>query len=83
MAECTPEKFDQVAPNSGKKMIWAKVTSAANGDIVTVSDLTVVEGVIGFSTTGVPLTFTITGTTNVITLANGGALVWNLLIMGR
>ena len=80
MAELTVETIRQVAPNAGLKMLIAKGTSVADGDILTVVGLLKVEGCIGFSTTGVAASYSTA--TNVITINNGGALTWNFLVWG-
>lgn len=78
----TTNTITEMTPNPGKKMFWVKAVSAADGDTCTVTGLDVVENAMGISTTGVPLTCTFTGSTAVITLKNGGALTWNILVVG-
>jgi hypothetical protein len=82
MVEATSKKQIQITPNAGKKMVWAQGISAANGDILTVSDLTVVEYCIGVATDGTAANYSITGSSSIITLLNGGTKTWNFLCVG-
>jgi hypothetical protein len=78
----TTNTITEITPNPGKKMLWVKAVSAADDDTCTISGLDVVQSAMGISTTGVPLSCTITGSSAVITLQNGGALTWNILVVG-
>jgi len=80
MTAVTARVQKQIAPNGGVKLLGVSCTSAADGNTLTVSDLQVVQGCIGFSTTGVAASYSIS--TNVITLNNGGALSWYFLVWG-
>ena len=81
MAAITAQ-FQQVTPNAGVKCVAFGGTSAANNDTLAVDGLALVLGCIGHSTTGVPMAYTITGGSNVITIVNGGALSWVGLAWG-
>jgi len=80
MAEITLKKTHQVAPNAGLKMVTVSGTTAADGDIITITELQTIQGCIGFSTTGVAAAYSTA--TNVITVNNAGALTWNFLVWG-
>jgi hypothetical protein len=80
MAEIISKVVKQVAPNAGLKMVVVNGTTAADGDIITVTGLQTVQGCIGFSTTGVAAAYSTA--TNVITVNNAGALTWNFLVWG-
>lgn len=70
----------QAIPNGGCRMNLVTGTSAADGDTITVSDLQAITGAIGFSTTGVAASYSIS--TNVITINNGSTLTWNFIVWG-
>jgi hypothetical protein len=73
----------QVLPNTGKKIVYVTGTSAANNDTITVAELTVVENVLSnFATDGTAGTHTITGTSNVVTMTNGGTKTWKVIVSG-
>jgi predicted membrane GTPase involved in stress response len=80
MAEITLKKINQVAPNAGLKMVAVNGTTAADGDIITVTGIQTIQGCVGFSTTGVAAAYSTA--TNVITVNNAGALTWNFLVWG-
>lgn len=82
MAELRSETFTQVAPNAGMKVIWATGLSVNNGDIITVTDLTIVKACFGFATDGTAAAYSITGDSNIITVLNGGTKTWNFLVIG-
>ena len=80
MTAVTARVQKQITPNAGVKMVGVTCTSAADADTLTVTDLSIIQGCIGFSTTGVAASYSIA--TNVITLNNGGALNWVFLVWG-
>jgi hypothetical protein len=83
MAEVTSKSSQHNSPNFGFKTCIYKCTSAANGDILTCTpEFLVVVGAIGFATDGTPGTYSITGTSTVITLTNGGTKTWFYLVWG-
>lgn len=83
MAEVTAKSIQELAPNlpgTQNRLVYVTGTSAANNDTITVSDLTTVKGAFLISTTGTAGTMTFA--TNVITVTNGGTLVWSGLAWG-
>jgi hypothetical protein len=88
-AEATSETSVQVLPNVGKKVVFITATTAAGNDYVTINStnfpttpLTVVESVWGgYATDGTAMTFTITGTTNVVTITSA-AKTYNFIVCG-
>jgi len=79
VAEVSAKTVQGIAPlgNAGlwSTVVFVKGTSAANSDTITVTGLTTVLGAFLISTTGVVGTMTFA--TNVITITNGGTLVWS------
>lgn len=82
MAATTVQVFKQITPNAEVKCVSFSAVSAANGDTVTVSPFTTVYGCLGTATDGTPMTFTISGSSNVITVKNGGTKTWLGLAWG-
>lgn len=84
MAEVTAKTVQGVAPQSNpglwRNLVAVNGTSAANNDTLTVTGLAAVQGAFLISTTGVVATMTFA--TNVITITNGGTLVWSGLAWG-
>lgn len=85
MAEVTAKESTQVVnvpPATGQiQLFYVKGTSAANNDTLTVTGMTTVLGAFLISTTGTVGTMTFA--TNVITITNGGTLIWTGLAWGR
>ena len=70
-----------------KKMFIVQGTSANNGDTMTITGLTTIQGAYGICTTAGTLTQVGTGSlysvaTNVLTLNNGENAVWTFLVWG-
>lgn len=82
MTASTSQSSTQITPNCGLKTVEVTGTSATNGDTLTASELLVIHACIGFATDGTPGTYTITGTSNVITLQNGGNKTWRYICWG-
>lgn len=84
MAEVTVKTIQGMAqfPTGGSpvQLIYVKGTSAANNDTLTVSGLTTVVGAFLISTTGTVITMTFS--TNIVTLTNGGTLIVSGLCWG-
>lgn len=83
MAEVTSKIIADAGPNlpgQTKKLIYVEGASAVNNDTLTVTNLTTVRGAYLVSTTGTAGTLTFS--TNVITITNGGALTWTGLAWG-
>jgi hypothetical protein len=84
MAEVTVKTVNSVIPQGppglATTVLFVKGTSAINNDTITVTGLTAVTGAFLISSTGVVGTMTFA--TNVITITNGGALVWSGLAWG-
>lgn len=84
MAEVTTKTVMGVAPLSNpvgfRPLLFVQGTSAANNDTLTVTGLATVNGAFLISTTGTAATMTFA--TNVITITNGGTLVWSGLAWG-
>ena len=87
MAAITVTQTGPNVPLNAKKVVYATGTSAANGDTMTIAQLTTIQGAIGFCTTaagsaiiGTPALFTYA--TNVITIANGGTAGWTFMVWG-
>lgn len=81
MAEVTVKSIESDnVPQAAVKIFYIAGTSAANNDTLTVSPLTTVKGAFLISTTGTAGTMTFA--TNVITITNGGTLVWSGLCWG-
>lgn len=84
MAEFTAKTIQGLAPNvegtQAARLVYVAGTSAANNDTLTVSNLTTVRGAFLISTTGTAGTMTFA--TNVITVTNGGTLVFSGLAWG-
>lgn len=81
MAELTAKTIQMQEPRVGSTiLLYVAGTSAANNDTLTVTGLTTVKGAFLISTTGTAGTMTFG--TNVITVTNGGTLVWSGLAWG-
>lgn len=84
MAEVSAKTVMGVAPlgNPGgwRNLVFVSGTSGVNNDTLTVTGLAAVQGAFLISSTGVAGTMTFA--TNVITITNGGALVWSGLAWG-
>lgn len=85
MAEVTNKVIQELAPNlpgTPVRLVYVKGTTAASGDILTVSDLTTVLGAFLQQSDGTAPT-SIGLATNVITINNGGgALTYTGLAWG-
>jgi hypothetical protein len=83
MAEVTAKTIQELAPNLPgvqTRLVYVAGTTAANNDVLTVSDLTTVKGAFLISSTGTVGTMTFA--TNVITITNGSTLVWSGIAWG-
>lgn len=85
MAEVSSKTIQELAPNlpgSSVRLVYVKGTTAATGDVLTVSDLTTVIGAYLAQANGT-LPTSIGLSTNVITINNaGGALTYSGLVWG-
>jgi hypothetical protein len=85
MAEVTAKTIQELAPNlagTSVRLVYIKGTTAATGDVLTVSDLTTVIGAYLAQANGT-LPTSIGLSTNVITINNaGGALTYSGLAWG-
>lgn len=84
MAEVLTKTVNPIIPlgNPGLStvVLFVKGTSQVNNDTLTVTGLATVLGAFLISSTGVVATMTFA--TNVITITNGGTLVWSGLVWG-
>lgn len=81
MAEVTVKTIEgDNVPQAAVKIFYVTGTSAANNDTLTVSGLTTVRGAFLISTTGTVITMTFSS--NVVTLTNGGTLTVSGLAWG-
>ena len=74
------EERDELRQENGTTDQFVIGICAANNDTITVTGLTAVKGAFLISSTGVVGTMTFA--TNVITITNGGTLVWSGLAWG-
>ena len=67
----------------GTKFVHCVATSTENDDWISVTPLTLVRGVVSnYATDGTAGTHTITGTSALVTLTNGGTKIWHVLVYG-
>lgn len=82
-AEMTSKTFWEAPQLFGTKFVHIVATGAASNDYITVTPLTIVQGVVSnYATDGTAGTHTITGTTNVVTHTNCSTKTWHLLVCG-
>ena len=80
VAEFADEVFQPQGPVFDKKMVFVTGTAADNADWMTVSGITTIEGAHLMATDGTVGAFTFA--TNVLTMTNGGVLVWHGIVWG-
>jgi hypothetical protein len=87
MAAATIVSQNQIAPNCNKILALVQATCANDTDTITVTSagtgLLKITAAFGFATDGTPAAFSISGSSLVITMRNGGTKTWNFLVVGE
>jgi len=78
--EMTSKTVTQLTPNCGKKLMFVQGTSTENDDWIVVAGLSTIEGAYLRATNGT--LGTATWTSNLLTITNGGVLVWSGFVWG-
>ncbi len=84
MSEFTVKTIQTIVPSLGNtpvQLLYVKGTSAVNSDTLTVAGLTTVIGAFLIASDGTVATMTFS--TNVITVTNGGTKIWSGLAWGN